>query len=477
MQVVRVRRGASSSLAAALAAGGGARRRLVGSAARQRPRVYVSSTVAAAAFAGVATASAVACSPDEEHGDAAAVTAERIAAMLELSGIAVSDEELAAFVKSAKGNLRNYQAMREIDIPNDVSPPYHFSALMPGMVVDRVARPLVFSRPKQPIERPADLEALAFWPVKDIAELLRSRQITAVELTQMYLGRLHRYNPVLNCAVTILDDYALAEAQKADADIAAGNYKGMLHGIPWGAKDIISLKGYETTWGSNAFKDQVLDQDASVVEMLSAAGAICVAKLATGELAGGDKYFNNSIQCMNPWDTTMGSMGSSAGPASATAAGCVGFALGTETGGSILGPAGRCGTVALRPTFGRVSRHGVMALSWSQDRVGPFGRHAEDVACVMSAISGPDDRDMSVSELPFNWDTRAQGTDLKHLRVGIIPATVDEIEDPVAMENTLKALELLKVILGVDGFVEVEVPDIDLMPNSMGVESVAFFDK
>ena len=214
----------------------------------------------------------------------------------------------------------------------------------------------------------------------------------------------------------------LAQAKQADAEIAAGKYKGPLHGIPWGAKDIISVKGYKTTWGSAPFKDRSFDYDASVVEMLREAGAVLIAKLTTGELAAGDQWFGGRTN--SPWDPAQGSSGSSAGPGSATAAGCVGFAIGTETSGSILSPAARNGLAGLRPTFGRISRYGVMALSWTQDRLGPMCRYAEDCAIVMQAIARPDGRDMSVSDIPFNWNAQL---DIKTLRVGYIKESFDDI--------------------------------------------------
>src|SRR5476649_1251948 len=257
----------------------------------------------------------------------------------------------------------------------------------------------------------------------------------------MYLARLHRYNGTLNNVVTFLDDYGRAEAKRADAEIAAGRYKGPLHGIPWGAKDIISVKGYKTTWGSPAFKEQVFDYDASVVEMLREAGAVLIAKVATGELAGGDQWFGG--QTKNPWDPTQGSSGSSAGPSSATAAGCVGFAIGTETSGSILSPSARCGLAGLRPTFGRVSRYGVMALSWTQDRLGPICRYAEDCAIVMHTIAKPDGRDMSVSDVPFNWNAHL---DIRQLRVGYIKESFDSITNPAVKDNAAAALDTLKSI-------------------------------
>src|SRR5476649_280562 len=287
----------------------------------------------------------------------------------------------------------------------------------------------------------------------------------------MYLTRLHRYNGTLNNVVTFLDEVGIAQATQADMEIAAGKYKGPLHGIPWGAKDIISVKGYKTTWGSPAFKDQVFDYDASVVEMLHDAGAVLIAKVATGELAGGDQWFGG--QTKNPWDPTQGSSGSSAGPSSATAAGCVGFAIGTETSGSILSPSARCGLAGLRPTFGRVSRYGVMALSWTQDRLGPICRYAEDCAIVMHTIAKPDGRDMSVSDIPFNWNAQL---DVKTLRVGIIKESFDELTNAAAKANAEQSLETLRA-LGVSTFVPVTVPEMTTTGGGFGVESTVFFDE
>ncbi len=287
------------------------------------------------------------------------VTLPMVTEALTLSGITLPEEDRIALVDGANNALDRLDELRAVHIPNDVSPPYHFSPLVPGMTVERTRQPWVTSKPPA-VKRPADLEAVAFWPLGHLAELVRTRQVTSAELTRMYLGRLHRHNAVLNNVVTFLDDHGLAEAARADKEIGAGRYKGPLHGIPWGVKDIITVKGFKTTWGSPAFVDQQFDYDASIVEMLREAGAVLIAKLATGELAAGDNWFGG--QTRSPWDPTQGSSGSSAGPASATAAGGVAFAIGSETSGSILSPAGRCGVVGLRPTFGRVSRHGAMAL-------------------------------------------------------------------------------------------------------------------
>src|SRR5437763_1429018 len=257
----------------------------------------------------------------------------------------------------------------------------------------------------------------------------------------MHLHRLQRFNPTLNFVVTMTEDLAMKQARQADQEIAAGKYRGPLHGIPWGCKDIISVPGYPTQWGSGAFKDQMFETEATVVRLLREAGAVLVAKLTTGELASGDQWFGGRTN--NPWDPTEGSSGSSAGPASATAAGCVAFAIGTETSGSILSPATRCGLAGLRPTFGRISRYGVMALSWTQDRLGPLCRYAEDCAIVMRAIAKPDGRDMSVTDIPFNWNAQL---DVRKLRVGYIKESFDELTNSVVKKNAEQTLAALRSI-------------------------------
>src|SRR4051812_23579327 len=398
------------------------------------------------------------------------ITLSMVADAMKLSGLEFTDAELKSMVDSANQNLARYEEMRAIHIPNDVSPPFHFSPMVPGMEVNRAKQPFQLSAPPA-VKRPPNLEDAAFWPVRHLAELLKTRQVTSLELTEMYLARLHRYNPLLNNVVTFLDDYGRAEAKRADAEIAAGKYKGPLHGIPWGAKDIISVKGFKTTWGSPAFKDQELDYDAAVVELLRDAGAVLIAKVTTGELASGDQWFGG--QTKSPWDPTQGSSGSSAGPSSATAAGCIAFGIGSETSGSILSPAARCGLAGLRPTFGRVSRYGVMALSWTQDRLGPIVRYAEDAAIGMRAIARPDGRDMSVSEIPFNWNAQL---DVKKLRVGYIKESFDELTNAAAKQNAAAALDTLRGV-GVTTFIPLTVPETPAMLGGLGVESTVFFDE
>src|SRR5437867_1255601 len=398
------------------------------------------------------------------------ITLEMVVDAMKLSGLHFSDDELKQMVDAANRNLTQYEELRAVHIPNDVSPPFHFSAIVPGIEVNKTKWPFRLSAAPS-AKRPANLEEAAFWPVRHLAELIRTRQVTSVELSGMYLARLHRYSGLLNNVVTFLDELAMTQARKADAEIAAGKYKGPLHGIPWGAKDIISVKGYKTTWGSPAFKEQSFDYDASVVEMLREAGAVLIAKLATGELASGDQWFGG--QTKNPWNPTQGSSGSSAGPSSATAAGCVGFGIGSETSGSILSPSARCGLAGLRPTFGRISRYGVMALSWTQDRLGPICRYAEDCAIVMQAIAKPDGRDMSVSDIPFNWNAQL---DVKKLRVGYIKESFDELTNPVVQKNAEQTLDTLRSI-GVTQFIPLKVPDAPANVGGLGVESLVFFDE
>ncbi len=406
-----------------------------------------------------------------EEAGGGAVTPAMLKDAAFLAGLEFSVAECEGMVPAVNQALGRYRTLHGVAIPNDVAPPFHFSPLVPGMTVDRTPPPVRFAKaPKR--ARPANLEDLAYWPVTDLARLLKTRAVTSAELTRMYLDRLRRLNAKLNCVVTFLDDLALAQARQADAEIAAGRYKGPLHGIPWGAKDIIAVKGYKTTWGSGAYQDQVIDQDAAVVELLRDAGAVLIAKLTTGELAGGDVWFGGRTN--NPWKLDQGASGSSAGPASATAAGCVAFSIGTETGGSILGPSARCGATGLRPTFGRVSRTGVMALSWTQDRLGPICRYVEDCAVVMNAIARPDGRDLAVTDIPFAWDAK---TDLAKLRVGYLEdAFGDRDRNPDWIKNDQATLARLRAMGHT--LVPLRLPDIpELEVLSISVESAVFFDE
>jgi Asp-tRNA(Asn)/Glu-tRNA(Gln) amidotransferase A subunit family amidase len=259
------------------------------------------------------------------------------------------------------------------------------------------------------------MEDVAFYSIVDLGRLLMTKKISSTALTEMYLERLKRFDPTLKFVVTLTEDRAMAKAKEADREIAAGKYRGPLHGLPWGAKDLLAVKGYRTTWGAGGFENQTIDEDATVVQRLDAAGAVLVAKLTLGALAQGDKWFGGMTR--NPWNPAQGSSGSSAGSASATTAGCVAFAIGSETLGSVASPSTRCGATGLRPTFGRVPRTGAMALSWTMDKLGVLCRAVEDCAVVLDAIYGPDGKDRTVHDAAFNWDA---ALDWRKLRVGYL---------------------------------------------------------
>lgn len=300
-------------------------------------------------------------------------------------------------------------------------------ALMEKMVKEHGAK--AFDRATFTVEKwsgaiPASDEAIAFLPAHRLSAMIKAKKITSTRLTTIYLERLKRLNPTLNCAVTIMETQALAEAGRADAEIAAGKYRGPLHGLPYGVKDLFNTKGVPTTWGAADFENRTIDEDAEVVVRLRDAGAVLIAKLSTGLFAQNDQWFRGRTN--NPWNLTQGSSGSSAGPSSATAGGCVAFGIGTETQGSIVSPAIRCGLSALRPTFGRVSRQGGMVLAWSQDRVGPICRTVEDCAMVFNVIHGADAKDPSTVTTPFNFD---RGIKLAKLRVGVDPNAPKELVD------------------------------------------------
>lgn len=379
---------------------------------------------------------------------AARVTKETLRESAAASGLAFNDHQLEEMVQGVNKNIPRWEDLRKIELDNTLTPPLYFNPILPGMKIDRTKREIRVSAPPR-VTRPRNLEDVAFWQVTQLAELIRTKQVSSVELTEMYLARIKRYNPKLLCVVTVTEVLALRQARDADREIAAGRYRGPLHGIPWGVKDIISAKGYPTTWGAAPFKNRIIDRDATVVSRLNEAGAVLVAKLTTGELALDDIWFGGMTR--NPWDISMGSQGSSAGPGSATAAGLVGFSVGTETGGSIVAPSSICGVTGLRPTFGRVSRYGVMTLSWSLDKTGPMCRSVEDCALVLNAIQGPDDRDLAVQDVPFNWNANL---DIRNLRVGYLKAAfTDTRQTPQVDRNDAAALEKVRSL----GFKLIEV--------------------
>src|SRR6266404_8784556 len=346
------------------------------------------------------------------------VTKEMMHAAEQLIGIELNDAQEAMALPGVNRSLASYEALRKIDVPLDTEPATAFHPALPGKKFGTAATK--FKLTKQEIPKYGSLEEVAFFTATQLAELVRTRQVTSTDLTRMYLGRLKRFGPKLLCVVTLTEELALKQAAEADSEIKQGKYRGPLHGIPCGIKDLFATKGIKTTWGAEPFRDQMIDYDSTVVERLRNAGAVLVAKLSMGALAQGGRWFAGVTR--NPWqvdEDRIGSSGSSAGPASATAAGLVGFSIGTETLGSIVSPASRCGCSGLRPTYGRVSRYGAMGLSWTMDKIGPICRGVEDLAAVLSAIYGPDHRDITVGDAPFNW---APDVPLSKMRIGYLKA-------------------------------------------------------
>lgn len=332
-----------------------------------------------------------------------------------LLGLEFTHAETDSMLSELTDQRKNLNAIRKLEIPNSVAPALSFNPIPVGYKFpDKVNYFKIESSGS--ISLPADKQDLAFYNIRELAWLLKNRKITSVELTRFYLDRLKKYDPALLNVVSFTEERAMKQAAKADAEIRSGKYRGVLHGIPFGAKDLLAAKGSKTTWGSVAYKDQQIDLDATVITRLENQGAVLIVKTTLGELAMGDVWFGGKTK--NPWNTKRGSSGSSAGSASAVAAGCLPFAIGSETLGSIVSPSTECGTTGLRPTFGRVSKHGAMALSWSMDKLGPITRSAEDCAIVFNAIHGADGKDLSAIEAPFNYIT--PGKTLKGLRIGFI---------------------------------------------------------
>lgn len=412
--------------------------------------------------------------------DGMEITTATIAAAEEMAGLKFDDAERTMMLDGLKQQEARIEVLHKIPLSNSISPALVFDPIPRGKKIPNgPRRPMVRSRVAHRAA-PSDPDVLAFLTVAQLSDLMRRRKITATQLTDLYIERLKRYDPVLHCVISLTEDRAREQAKKADAEIASGHYRGPLHGIPWGAKDLLAVKGYKTTWGAGPYKEQVIDEDATVVQRLDAAGAILVAKLTLGELAQGDIWFG--ARTRNPWNVAQGSSGSSAGPASATAAGLVGFAIGSETLGSISSPSTVCGATGLRPTYGRVPKTGAMALSWSMDKLGPLCRSAEDCALVLDAIYGPDGKDNMAIPASFHWDATLSP---KKLRIGYIKSAFDmpmmDPNDPKRTQHGSKifddrALDVLKA-MGVN-LIPVELPDVqyDAMRIILTAEAAAAFD-
>jgi Asp-tRNA(Asn)/Glu-tRNA(Gln) amidotransferase A subunit family amidase len=368
----------------------------------------------------------------------------------------VEVEFSATQLAQAAGNWRNSMAPlyerrvgpRKVEIEDSVAPASRWNPMIPGVTAGPSTQRFERSE-NDPGPLPAKDEDIAFAPVTSLSRWIEQRKITSERLTRIYLARLERFNPKLRCAITITTELAMAQAKQADREIAAGKYRGPLHGIPWGAKDLLDTAGIPTTYGAEPYRNRIPARDATVVQRLHDAGAVLVAKLSLGALALNDIWFGG--QTVNPWLPEEGASGSSAGPGAATAAGLVGFSIGSETGGSIVSPSMRCGVTGLRPTFGRVARTGAMTLCWSLDKLGPMTRSVEDAMLVLNAISGPDASDMS--SVPSKLDFRAD-TSVKGLRVGYFPKWMKENPATDVDRNALDAIKKIGM-----NPVEVSIPD------------------
>jgi Asp-tRNA(Asn)/Glu-tRNA(Gln) amidotransferase A subunit family amidase len=405
----------------------------------------VGHTLFPGALLGLATAAA-AQNPvkPEEEAKLPPITIEMIEQAATLSGLTFTAEQRKVMIDGLNNLRSDYAEVRKLPLPNSVAPSLVFNPVPPGAKLDTLRKPVKLSPQEHVVFEkntadPAALEQFAFFTVRQWAELLRTRRVTSMQLTKMYLGRLKRLDAQLHCVITLTEERALKQAAQVDREIAAGHYKGPLHGIPWSGKDLLAVAGYPTTWGAGGFEKQSFDEDAEVVKRLDAAGAVLIAKLSLGALAQGDLWFG--ARTRNPWNTHQGSSGSSAGSASAVAAGCIGFAIGTETLGSISSPSTRCGVSGLRPSFGLVPRTGAMALSWSMDKIGAISRSVEDSALVLHAIYGPDGHDLSVQDAAFNPDFTI---DIHKLRVGYLKSAFDtpKFTEPKPPSDHLEGKEL-----------------------------------
>lgn len=399
------------------------------------------------------------------------LTKADLPAAARLIDISFTQKEIDSMYDGVKENSLLYRLMHQKKLGNQVPMSLWQSPVLPGMQFNEKQEKLHWKIPSK-IKLPENRNELAFYHILQLASLIRNRQISSVELTKFFIDRIRQYGDTLQCVITVTEEIALQQAQRADEEIAAGKYRGPLHGIPYGLKDLFAVKGTRTTWGAAPYRNQVIEQDAFVYTQLQNAGAVLVAKFTLGALAMGDYWYGGRTK--NPWNLLTGSSGSSAGSASATVAGLVPFAIGTETWGSIVSPSSTCGATGLRPTFGRISRSGAMTLSWSLDKVGPICRSAEDAAVVFTYIHGTDGLDQSAVTKPFNYDVKA---DIKKMRVGYAKNYYDRITDTTRSE--WKVLETYKQ-MGVE-LVPVNFPDsamyhYAIMDIVIGAECAAAFD-
>ncbi len=412
-------------------------------------------------YYGILILSFLSCSSDKDQLNQDAIGMENLA------GLEFTQTERDTFLQTLSVLKGRYDTLRTVKIPNDVPLPLYFDPRIIGQEIPKGRERYRFQ--EFPTRRPENIEDCAFYTIGQLAHLIRTRQVTSMELTKMYIERLKRHGPTLECVITLTEDLALKQASRADEEIRRGRYLGPLHGIPYGAKDLLAVKGYKTTWGAMTHKDQEIDVTATVIQKLEEAGAVLVAKLSLGALAWGDIWYGGKTR--NPWNTEQGSSGSSAGPGSATAAGLVGFSIGSETWGSIVSPSTRNGVTGLRPTFGTVSKAGAMALSWSMDKLGPMCRSVDDCALIYSVMKGSDGLDLSVVDVPFQVPTKKE---LGSLRIGYIESA---FKDTNTTDNDRAVLTRLREL----GFtlIPIELPEFPTSSLSflLNVEAAAAFDE
>ena len=397
------------------------------------------------------------------------ITKDDISASENMNGLHYNDAKRDSMLDGLSKNLKTYTYYHSLNLKNDAPLPLYFNVTLADMTIPVKQLPVHFTIPAA-VKLPENLDQLAFYSIPQLASLIKTKKITSERLTRFFLDRLRKYGPVLHCVIELTDSIAIRQAKQADAELARGLYRGPLHGIPYGIKDLFAVRGTHTTWGTPPYKDQVIDETAFVAQKLEKAGAVLVAKLSLGELAEDDVWFGGLTR--NPWDIRKGSGGSSAGSSSATAAGLVSFAIGTETYGSIVDPAMRCGVTGLRPTYGSIARTGAMVLAWTSDKIGPICRSAEDAAIVFYYVHGADNKDASSVNFAFNYTDHV---DLKTLKIAYIKNYIDTLPENSTEKETLKKLRKMGATVTGINFPD-NLHGDETLNLIVGVESATAFD-
>jgi Asp-tRNA(Asn)/Glu-tRNA(Gln) amidotransferase A subunit family amidase len=400
------------------------------------------------------------------------ISKEDLIIAAKVMGLEFTEPERDSMLRNVRDNRINYGRMRTLPLNNSVPMSLWQSPVLPGMKFETKQVPVLWNIPAN-VSMPMNKADLAFYHILQLASLIKNKKITSVELTKFFIDRIRKFGDTLQCVISVTEEIALQQAKAADAEIAKGKYRGPLHGIPYGLKDLFAVKGTKTTWGADPYREQTIEEDSYVYTKLKDAGAVLIAKFTLGALAMGDWWYGGRTK--NPWNLNFGSSGSSAGSASATVAGLVPFAIGTETLGSIVSPSTVCGATGLRPTFGSISRSGAMTLSWSLDKAGPICRSAEDAAVVFNYIHGTDGKDPGAVDMPFNYGVKK---DIKKLRIGYAKNFFDRIKDTSANEwKVLKSFEQMGIKLIPVNFPDSAAYPFDMVGVIINAESAAAFDE